>query len=291
VFAPGVNTITYNIQDGEPAFCAHLTFVRGGFVLLANKLHFLVDGNGFARFVEEWFKRARELQEDSETVQTVERSPIERGGKNKQLLDLELELTSKQAQGLNYIVVPGAKRSMIGCPPFWRPLVTFLGWIVAFPARFFPSIPLGFRSQLFRIKPEALKGLKDLAQSHTDTRISTNDVVTAFIWRSITRARLGGNSNLEKDLGSSKHMGYADFRKKLEPPLPANYFGNAIQGIFTTIPVKLLLDSTPQALAAVATEGRKSISKFDRSLVRASVQFVASHARAADVKNDLKIFM
>jgi len=43
---------------------------------------------------------------------------------------------------------------------------------------------------------------------------------------------------------------------------------------FTTVPVKTLLGN----------RGKKAISEFDRSLVRASVQSVASHERAIDLK-------
>ncbi|KAF4637718.1 hypothetical protein G7Y89_g346 [Cudoniella acicularis] len=285
IFAPGLATIVPTDTKERPAFWVRLTFVKGGFVLMANKHHFLVDGTGLAKFMQEWFLKARELKSSGE--KDVLSCKIDRNKHNQRLLDFEKYPTTHLAPGLNYKVAPGARRTMYGCPDFDSNIILFVKRVVEFITYWFPSLPLGTKTQMFHFKMESLQQLKDIAESKAPTRISTNDSMMAFIWRCVTRARQTG---IENPQGSSKMLFIADFRSRLDPPLLANYFGNAVQCLPSSMPIATLLEPTKDFLGVTAAALRASLQKLDTSLVRSSVQFVASHQRTSDVQEDLKIF-
>ncbi|PRQ27732.1 putative shikimate O-hydroxycinnamoyltransferase [Rosa chinensis] len=79
------------------------------------------------------------------------------------------------------------------------------------------------RERMFHFSAESLAKLKAMANSENETsNISTFQALSALLWRTITRARL-----LPPDQETSCRLA-ANNRARLDPPLPPNYFGNAI---------------------------------------------------------------
>ena len=77
--------------------------------------------------------------------------------------------------------------------------------------------------KIFYFSKENLKKLHDTYSSNdpTDSWISTNDALVAHICRTATRAR---GIPLDEQFTCTFAC---DVRKKVNPPLPPNYFGNA----------------------------------------------------------------
>ena len=79
-------------------------------------------------------------------------------------------------------------------------------------------------TKIFYFSKENLKKLHDTYSSNdpTDSWISTNDALVAHICRTATRAR---GIPLDEQITCTPAC---DVRKKVNPPLPPSYFGNAV---------------------------------------------------------------
>lgn len=151
------------------------------------------------------------------------------------------------------------------------------------------------RDELQRLKAFVATGLaQDAVGSTTNPSfISSIDALTALLVVLITRAR--GHSN-------AVNVGTAvNGRRRLEPPLPANYAGNAVFTAFSRVDAQELQDTTPPAidiadgkstattssspsarlqpkqLAAIARRIRASIQRQDGAFMRDTIEFLAPH--------------
>ncbi|XP_062191382.1 BAHD acyltransferase DCR-like [Phragmites australis] len=87
---------------------------------------------------------------------------------------------------------------------------------------------------------------------------STFQSLGAHIWRAISRARGLGPSDI------TAFAVFADCRSRLNPPLPAAYFGNLIQAVFTGVPAGMLLGGPPELAAGLL---QKAIDEHDAAAV------------------------
>lgn len=110
-------------------------------------------------------------------------------------------------------IVPGARRTMCGCPDFDSAVVHIAKRVIEFITYWFPSLPLGAKMQLFHFKKESLTKLKAIAEKSSEARLSTNDALSAFMWRCVTRVRQTGV--VEMPVAASKFLFTADFAKGL----------------------------------------------------------------------------
>jgi hypothetical protein len=105
----------------------------------------------------------------------------------------------------------------------------------------------------FKFSSEALSTLKTTAVSNMDTAfVSTDDVLSAFIWQSVTRARL---YRLEADYCHTTFERQVDIRKHLG--LPSDYTGNAVYKTSDRMTVEQILQLP---LGMVASQLRRSLS-------------------------------
>ena len=117
----------------------------------------------------------------------------------------------------------------------------------------------GPTSGVWRFPLASLKALHGAVQeaSDTGTRTSTIDVLTAYLWAHIFRAKYVPSSAADSDAQVPKHseIVYAgDVRRRLNPPLPKDYLGAAVD-LFRCSAVisKLVARSTEeQELANIA---------------------------------------
>ncbi|VAH21314.1 unnamed protein product [Triticum turgidum subsp. durum] len=80
----------------------------------------------------------------------------------------------------------------------------------------------------------------------------------AHIWRSVSRARELGPADI------TVFAVFADCRARLDPPVPATYFGNLIQAVFTGVPAGMLLGGPPELAAGML---QKAIGEHDAAAV------------------------
>jgi hypothetical protein len=105
----------------------------------------------------------------------------------------------------------------------------------------------------FKFSSETLSALKATAVSSMDTAfVSTDDVLSAFIWQSITRARL---NRLEADDCYTAFERQVDIRKHLG--LSSDYTGNAVYKTSDRMTVEQVLQLP---LGMVASQLRRSLS-------------------------------
>ncbi|KAJ0235306.1 N-hydroxycinnamoyl/benzoyltransferase-like protein [Hirschfeldia incana] len=95
-----------------------------------------------------------------------------------------------------------------------------------------------FKERIFHFSSETVRSLKSMAnQDCGTTMISSLQSLTAFIWRSITRARKAPNDQ------ETTCRFAAGNRSRLSPPLPTNHFGVYISVTSTTARTCNLLEN------------------------------------------------
>ncbi|VVB13645.1 unnamed protein product [Arabis nemorensis] len=95
-----------------------------------------------------------------------------------------------------------------------------------------------FKERMFHFSSETVRSLKLKAnQDCGTTKISSLQSLTAFIWRSITRAR-----RLPNDQETTCRFA-ADNRSRMDPPMPMNYFGVYISLVKTTMKIGNVLEN------------------------------------------------
>jgi BAHD acyltransferase len=88
--------------------------------------------------------------------------------------------------------------------------------------------------------------------------VSTFVALAALVWSAFVRC---------KGLGAKEDtylMFPADLRARLDPPVPAAYFGNLIQAVFTGVPAGMLLGGPPELAAGML---QKAIDEHDAAAV------------------------
>nr|XP_048331624.1 anthocyanin 5-aromatic acyltransferase-like [Ziziphus jujuba var. spinosa] len=96
-----------------------------------------------------------------------------------------------------------------------------------------------------------LSGIESSSQH--PIRVSTFSLTCGYIWICLLKS-------LETTKGKKSFLGFAaDFRSRLEPPLPATYFGNCISGSVVAADKESLLgeNGLSSAVAAISEEIRK----------------------------------
>ncbi|CAI0394605.1 unnamed protein product [Linum tenue] len=114
---------------------------------------------------------------------------------------------------------------------------------------------------ILKITPEQLNTLKIRANS----RYSTYEILTAHIWRCASKAR-GFVDEQPTKLQIS-----VDGRSRLNPPIPAGYFGNVI---FHTTPVAPVGELISEPLAQTVERIRQAISRMNNEYLRSAIDYL-----------------
>ncbi|KAL1613984.1 hypothetical protein SLS54_010132 [Diplodia seriata] len=278
VFSAGVEAVPRPDSDGGcDTFSVQVTFITGGYVLMVNKHHYLLDATATGFMMKSWFERARLYAQRGSIASSDTRLAVEKEGKATTIHDntsLALATTTSPQQdaapavdlSLEWTVKPGAGPHIFGLqlPPA---SVMYVARALAF-AR--PKVD----TAIFHLRPAALKRLHADLQAATPLRISTHDAACALLWHAIARARL--NSAATKNAPPPQTCRFAlavNGRSKLQPPLAAGYFGNA--AFFSTTALG------PDAfLAAGATTSSRSSSTTSSSSSSSSSSYNATHDAA-----------
>ncbi|KAI9791837.1 MAG: hypothetical protein M1816_003382 [Peltula sp. TS41687] len=285
LFATGMEAIAKPDRSGGfQSFNVQLTFITGGFVICLNKHHYLLDATAVGHLIRWWFKRAACLAEDDKRLVKLK---VETDAKTLAVHDqsaLTLHKPVPPQDHPEWKVVSGAGPYVFGFP---LPSAT-----VMFIAKHLPFVkPPKIGNAVFHFTPAALSELHATLQAQTTGWISTHDAVCALVWRCVTRARLQlvpGDSRPEKSMISLA----VNSRRKLDPPLAEEYFGNAAFLAPSSMPVGMLTDTELGSLAVAAAAIRNSIAtKTTDTHLRSLLQLMAAQKKASDVVNSFKAFM
>ncbi|XVF07912.1 hypothetical protein REPUB_Repub06bG0180000 [Reevesia pubescens] len=127
-----------------------------------------------------------------------------------------------------------------------------------------PSIVLVFNITADHVNAFKAKVNDDTILSR-NTKYSTYSILTAHIWRSITKAR-----DLEEDqeLKSSIPI---DVRNRLRPPLPPGYFGNVI---FLAALVVIVADLVSEPLIDTVKRIHEILKEMDDDYLKAGIDYI-----------------
>ena len=131
------------------------------------------------------------------------------------------------------------------------------------------------QEKLVELKAEA-SGL-----AHPDKNrlfVSTNDAVTALIWRAITKARL----TRSKPTGQTTLLRAINSRRKLNPPLAAETIQNVITATFTTFSLEEVATKLP--LSTLAIQLRKELEAINDHHVRSVMTLIRSIKNKASIE-------
>ncbi|KAG8527365.1 uncharacterized protein KY384_007517 [Bacidia gigantensis] len=240
-----------------PVSAAQANFTSDGLVLCICMHHAITDGPGLATVVRRWSEHCHDVANSTNfaisrplSKECCDRTPLlNQGIENTALTHLAEDMIKKRdAQGYDYSLLPGLA---------------------------IPDMPV----HIFRIdepKLAELKGSVDAYIKAVDASkwVSTHDVLCAYLWHSISRARARVLPALISDAGSvegkktSRLITAANMRAELIPPLPADYMGNANVHPLAKRPLKCLTSTVVDALAGTAVAIRKSITDTDDAYAR-----------------------
>ncbi|XAR53636.1 Shikimate O-hydroxycinnamoyltransferase [Bertholletia excelsa] len=119
------------------------------------------------------------------------------------------------------------------------------------------------REKVFKFSESTIDKIKssvNTGQSDGSKPFSTFQALSTHVWRAVMRAR-----DLKPE-DVTVFTVFADCRKRLEPPMPDNYFGNLIQAVFTGTAAGLLLANPPEFGAAMI---QKAIAMHDSKVIDA----------------------
>ena len=266
IFATGLDGLPAPEKDGSgiKAFSTQITFIQRGFIICVSKHHFLIDGTATANMIKRWFSRVRNhfshgSLKDAESIPSS--SLLAMHDKTSLLKTLNVE----PLEHPHWKIVPGSGPSVFGVlvPP--RILMTISKFL---PEFLVPKIVSG----IFHFTPTSLKQLRADLQKHTKTRLSMNDAISALIWRCVTRARIYSHSQAAHPETSSLAMA-VNGRRKLDPPLVDEYFGNCVFLAPSSVPISVLISQGSVSLSKVAEAIRESLlNKTDDHHMRSLLQ-------------------
>ncbi|KAG5189045.1 transferase [Tribonema minus] len=152
------------------------------------------------------------------------------------------------------------------------------------------------QGRLLKFSDAELASIKAAAVAALDTSsvpwISTADALGAHVWRAATRARHKAGLLAALEADQTLRLGFAvDARRRLDPPLPLEYCGNAnIYGV-ATAPLSLLLDKSAAAAAAAAAVVRRAVNRVTYEHCAQALAWVAAQPEKARIQPSFNSFL
>lgn len=236
-----------------PVFAAQANFIKGGWLLGISFWHLIMDGTALAIALRVLSHNCLLVQDPSSQAQAG--SKLSGDIFNK----VRLHESGPEHKGLladhpEYVLFPEVPT---GPPPF-------------------ATIPL--KVEVFHISPVSLKALKAAATPVVRTEnhakepmwVSTNDAASALIWRTLVVATYEGTDYKDEPLSCCQVA--VNSRPKMNPPLPADYFGCALTFGTSYLPISSVL--VPGSLSTMALMIRQSIMKVTAPYIESVIATV-----------------
>ncbi|KAI9721006.1 MAG: hypothetical protein M1812_002485 [Candelaria pacifica] len=254
-------------QQGKPVpvMTAQVNLLTGGFILSLSFHHSVADGSGDAMILAMW-------AQSCSRVSANYRSTLE-----------AIAAYINPISAINYrMFLPGPTsfdrdavsaryhRSSIAEHPEWENTPEWIAHNAAPPASDTPSTSKEstppIETCVFYFPFESLASLKALGSRPLvpEVFMSTDDVLSAFLWRHIIKARVSPHLYIPFSETSSLRMP-VDGRTRMNPPLPKTYLGNAVLVASASMPLRSLLSDSNDAesfaqIALCIRNARKTIN-------------------------------
>lgn len=223
-----------------PVFAAQANFIKGGWLLGISFWHVIMDGTALAITLRVLAQNCLLVQDPSSNGQADSKLSGDIYDKSR-LHESSPEYKGLLADHPEYVLLPEVPT---GPPPF-------------------ATIPL--KVEVFHVSPASLKALKAAATPIVETEthakepmwVSTNDAASALIWRSLVVVTYEENDYKDEPLSCCQVA--VNSRPKMNPPLPADYFGCALTFGTSYLPISSIL--VPGSLSTMALMIRQSIMK------------------------------
>lgn len=236
-----------------PVFAVQANFIKGGWLLGISFWHLVMDGTALAIALRVLSQNCLLVQNPGSHDQAGTKLSSDIYNKTR------LHESGPDHKGLlsdhpEYTLLPEVPT---GPPPF-------------------ATIPL--KVDVFLISPTSLKALKAAATPIIETAthakepmwVSTNDAVSALIWRSLVVVAFEGNEYKDEPLSCCQVA--VNARPKMDPPLPADYFGCALTFGTSNLPVSSIL--VPSSLSTMALMIRQSIMKVTAPYIESVIAMI-----------------
>lgn len=218
-----------------PVVVMQANLLEGGIFLTFCGQHNVLDGNANARFIHHFAKICSGQDLLPEEVVTAN------DGRSNAVPE---SASDAPFDPLEYLRKPS---SLADTPTQWPPIYGKSRWHCF-------HLPAASVAAFKRIAKEGSVA----AQSEQQTPyVSTNDVLTAFVWRHLLRVR-----HIEDEHAKTNCVRAVNGRARFDPPISQNHFDHVIMCTYTDIPVKDLL-SLP--LYSTAEKLRKSLLEMATS--------------------------
>lgn len=259
----------YPSAEAMPVIIVQINLLKGGIFLTTACQHDVMDGNADSRMIEYFARRCAggDLSPEELALGNIDREEF-----------FPPVSPTEDVDPLEFFKAPG---SLPYAPP-WPPQYGNAPW------------------HCFRMSAENIATLKAIAKSTTATQqkdaaytapfFSTDDIMTALIWKHLARSR-----SLTASHTSSGLVRAVNGRSHFDPPIPAKYVGHVITCVWTRVP---LSDLMTLPLASLAFALRKSLleyasPKYLRSLVHllrtTEDKSTISYGAAMNMETDIMI--
>ena len=193
-----------------PVLTILVTFITGGAVVTFNGHHAVMDAQGLGTFAQTWAKHVAAESEGRAVSQDEKLS--------QEILDGISTFSSTSS------------RSLAEFPTYWiakqRPYESSQSEILkAAVSGDFDRLGTMIRLSHWSLPQQALDCLMSTVHRNSSTPVVTeNALISALIWRHVSRARQLSS----REVGTSALLTSVNVRRRMDPPLPLEYLGNAI---------------------------------------------------------------
>ena len=246
-------------EEPAPVFIIQANFVKNGLLLTFAAQHNIMDMNGQGHLITLF---AKALRGESFT---------------------QTELTEGNRDRRNLIPLLGPNDPL-------RDLSMFIVNADTPPPQPYPATWVYFRFSREKLNELKAKALTSITNANTSLQPSTNDVLTAFIWKTVSTARSSRLSPTDRTILSRG----CNARRILNPPLSPAYMGHCVACTFNPMPINQLVDAS---LGDIALSLRQSLNAVDDYFVRSLVTLISrtadkgsiSYAAQVDVSKDILV--
>ena len=261
-FAPGG---TDDVSATQKFFRARITFISGGCFVCASTSHAFIDAWGLVVLMNAWADECRGLESSFQLLPKVEYLQTE---------NLPPAL-SRQTPRSRYDSLKQQPRlwKLLGLD--WRRLDEVTGPVVPYAVK--PAI----NTSILSFSSDDLEDLAEIGMPDEDDFgdqdpiwVSPKDVLIAFLWRSILKARAPSwiDGPHKKDSMASVAI---NGRRVFYPPIPMSYIGNVVFCCLTEMPIEQLIAPRTK-LATIALNLRRSIeASLNATVLRDAVDLAS----------------
>ena len=253
-----------DLESNPAVLVAQANFSEGGCFLGVGIHHTVADGGAAVYMMQIWSHYCRQLQSPDlvQPLPAVSQEGLDRSILNKLWLANGNRFDERACQNsLNEL---------------WR----FLG---VNPTIDTPSTsgssssprPPQTETSIFYISGSSFAKLKSAGTTTEKLGVTANDVLMAFLWRGITKARFPPEDSIYAAKETATLDTTVDGRAQLSPQCPQDYFGNVV--LMNTTYMSLdSLTSSSNNLGFIASEIRKTLNTIDAQREYAALTLAAS---------------